>query len=258
MKCHFHSVDFPSKTIAALWLAGALLLAAASVGAGELPALVLNDPNEPPFTTTDGQGFLDLVAGEAFRRAGVRLQLVRLPAERGLVNANAGLEDGDLTRIAGLEASYPNLIRVPEKLADWEFSAFSTQGPRHAGWESLRTRSLGHIRGWKIYEHKLAATPAEITAENAAQLFRLLRLGRIEIALFERWQGLARIEREQLAGVQVLEPPLARREMYIYLHKRHAALVPRIARALRDIKAEGLYDRLYREKVLSLAGTPGR
>jgi hypothetical protein len=36
-------------------------------------------------------------------------------------------------------------------------------------------------------------------------------LGRIEIALFERWQGLARIEREQLAGVQVLEPPLARR-----------------------------------------------
>ncbi|MFN3750868.1 MAG: substrate-binding periplasmic protein [Thiobacillus sp.] len=258
MRHLFHLLVFSLKTISGLWLAGALVLAAASVRAGELPVLVLNDANEPPFTTTDGQGFLDLVAGEAFRRAGVRLRLVRLPAERGLVNANAGLEDGDLTRISGLEAGYPNLIRVPEKLIDWEFSAFSRQGPRQASWESLRTQSLGHIRGWKIYEHKLAATPAGITAEDAAQLFRLLQLGRIEVALFERWQGLARIERERLAGVHMLEPPLARREMYIYLHKRHAALVPRIARALRDIKAEGLYDRVYREKVLSLVGTPGR
>ncbi|MEW6415728.1 MAG: transporter substrate-binding domain-containing protein [Pseudomonadota bacterium] len=258
MKYLLHAVDFPSKTLRMLWLAGILLAAAADVRAAELPVLVLNDANEPPFTTADGQGFLDLVAGEAFRRAGVRLQLVRLPAERGLVNANSGLEDGDLTRIAGLEASYPNLVRVPEKLIDWEFSAFSRQGPRQASWDSLRTRSMGHIRGWKIYEHKLAATPAEITAEDANQLFRLLQQGRIEIALFERWQGLARIEREQLAGVQVLEPPLARREMYIYLHKRHAALVPKIARALRDIKAEGLYGRLYREKVLSVVRAPGR
>ena len=119
-----------------LALAGALLLTAANVCRAEMPMLVLNDTNEPPFTTPDGQGFLDAVAGEAFRRAGVKLRLVKLPAERGLINANAGTEDGDLTRIAGLDTQYPNLVRVPEKLIDYEFTAFSKNAALPVTWEA--------------------------------------------------------------------------------------------------------------------------
>lgn len=250
--------DFSIKTILLAWLAGVLLAGAAGVSAADLPELVINDTNEPPFTTADGRGFLDLVADEAFRRAGVRLRLVRLPAERGLINANADVEDGDLTRISGLEATYPNLIRVPEKLIDWEFCAFGRQPLSNASWENLRARSLGHIRGWKIYERAFGQPTTVITAVDSAQLFRQLQRERIEVALFERWQGLARIKRERLDGVHVLAPSLARREMYLYPHKRHAALVPKIADALRDIKVEGLYDRLYRDKVLSLGETSAR
>jgi polar amino acid transport system substrate-binding protein len=89
-------------------------------------------------------------------------------------------------------------------------------------------------------------------------LFRQLQLDRTEVALYERWQGLSRIQRQGVTDVHLLEPLLARREMFLYLHKRHAALAPRLAAALRAIKAEGLYDRLYREKVLSLAKAPAR
>ncbi len=251
------SVTFLAGILCGLGLAG-MLLAGTAAGADRMPVLVLNDTNEPPFTTPDGRGFLDAVAGEAFRRAGVRLKLVKLPAERGLINANAGVEDGDLTRIAGLESQYPNLIRVPEPLAVWEFAAFGTHRGQPAVWEALRARPAGLIRGWKIYEREFADAPHVITAEDSTQLFRQLQRGRIEVAMFERWQGLARIRRERLQGIHVLDPPLAHRDMYIYLHKRHAALVPRLADALRDIKAEGLYDRLYREKVLSLAEPPPR
>jgi polar amino acid transport system substrate-binding protein len=239
-------------------IAGVLLLLAGQARAAETPVLVLNDTNEPPFTTVDGQGFLDAVAGEMFRRAGARLQLVRLPAERGLLNANAGVEDGDLVRIAGLEAQYPNLVRVPEKLLDWEFAAFGKDAALPAHGETLRTRPVGHIRGWKIYEQQLAGASQVVTAEDTEQLFRQLQRDRIEIALYERWQGLSRIRHQGLTGVHVLEPSLAKREMFIYLHKRHTALVPKLAAALRAIKAEGLYDRLYREKVLSLAKAPAQ
>jgi polar amino acid transport system substrate-binding protein len=233
-------------------IAGVLLLMAGLARGAEMPVLVLNDTNEPPFTTIDGTGFVDAVAGEMFRRAGVRLRLVRLPAERGLLNANAGIDDGDLVRIAGLEAHYPNLVRVPEKLLDWDFTAFAKDAALPARWETLRTRPVGHIRGWKIYEQHLAGTPHVVTAEDSAQLFRQLQRGRIEVALYARWQGLSLIRREGLKGVHALEPPLATREMFIYLHRRHAALAPQLAAALRAIKAEGLYDRLYRERVLSL------
>jgi polar amino acid transport system substrate-binding protein len=239
-------------------IAGALFLMAGLACAADVPVLVLNDTNEPPFTTTDGQGFLDVVAGEAFRRAGVRLRLVKLPAERGLINANAGIEDGDLNRIAGLEAQYPNLVRVPEKLIDWTFAAFSKNPALPARSEILRARPIGYIRGWKIYEQQMAGAPQVVTAEDPAQLFRLLQHDRIEVALYERWQGLNLIQRQGLTGMVALDPPLAKREMFIYLHKRHAALVPRLAEALRAIKAEGLYDRLYRKKVLSLAEPAAR
>ncbi|HEX7970655.1 MAG TPA: hypothetical protein VF501_00280, partial [Thiobacillus sp.] len=140
------------KTSFPVAIAGMLLLMAGLARAADAPILVLNDTNEPPFTTVDGKGFIDAVAGEAFRRVGVRLRLVRLPAERGLLNANAGIEDGDLVRIAGLEARYPNLVRVPEKLLDWEFAAFGKDATLPARWETLRTRPVGHIRGWKLYE----------------------------------------------------------------------------------------------------------
>lgn len=234
-------------------LAGTLLLMASAVCRAEAPLLTLNDASEPPFTTADGKGFLDVVAGEAFRRAGVQLRLVRLPAERGLINANAGTDDGDLARIAGLETQYPNLIRVPEKLIDWEFTAFSKKASLSTSWDALRARPVGHIRGWKIYEKQLAGAPSVVTADDSAQLFRQLQLNRIEVALYERWLGLSLLKRMDIKGIAPLEPPIAKREMYIYLHKRHAALVPKLADALRAIKAEGMYDRLYREKVLSLA-----
>src|SRR4030065_61214 len=139
--------------------------------AGELPVLVLNDTNDAPYTAPDGSGFLDAVAGEAFRRAGVKLRLVKLPAERALVNANLGIGDGDLTRIAGLETQYPNLVRVPEKLVDWTFAAFSKDTTLPARWETIRTRPVGHIKGWKIYEQQLAGAAHIVATEDAGQLF---------------------------------------------------------------------------------------
>lgn len=250
----------PSRSIASgtrlfrvpvwLCLAGtSLLLALSGAVAADRPVLVLNDTNEPPFTTADRDGFLDMVAGEAFRRAGVELRLVKLPAERGLIDANAGIEDGELTRIAGLEKQYPNLVRVPEKLVDWEFSAFSKDASIASSWKAIRQRSVGHIKGWKIYEQNLAGAERVTTADDPEQLFRLLDLNRIEVALYERSLGAALARQQGLKGVRPLAPPLATREMFIYLHKRHASLAPRIADALRAMKREGFHQRAYNEKL---------
>lgn len=227
----------------------------ASHAASEL-ILVLNDTNEPPFTTKAGDGFLDIVAGEAFRRAGLRLKLVKLPPERGLVNANAGIEDGDLTRIAGLEKNYPNLVRVPEKLMDWHFVAFARQvKPAEASWAKLESYSVGHIKGWKIFEQSLMPATHITTADNSEQLFSMLDKNRIEVALYERWLGYALARQMRIENLHVVEPPLAVKEMFIYLHQGHAAKVPAIAAALRAIKAEGMYTRVCREKFAPLSSS---
>ncbi len=220
------------------------------VSADESFPMVLNDTNEPPFTTVAHDGFIDIVATEAFRRVGATLKLIKLPAERGLINANAGIEDGDMVRIAGLEKLYPNLIRVPEKVIDWEFVAY-TKNPRIlANWPSIHQYVVGHVRGWKIYEHHLKGAEHIVTAKDPEQLFRLLARDRIEVALYTRWMGEALIDKNKFKGIYRLTPPLEQREMFIYLHKRHADLVPKIASALRDLKKEGFYQKVQREKFL--------
>jgi len=232
----------------------ALVLNCHTSQAANEPTLVLNDAYGAPFTTEAGDGFLDIVAGEAFRRAGLRLKLVRLPPERGLLNANAGVEDGDLARIAGLERNYPNLIRVPEKLLDYHFVAFVRQAKlSNASWSALERLSVGHIRGWKIFEQNIQpGTPSSIV-DNAEQLFAMLEKNRIDVALYGRLEGLALAKKMGIEGVRVVEPSLAEREMFIYLNKRHADKVPAIATALKAIKAEGLYARVCQEKIVPLA-----
>ena len=212
--------------------------------------LVLNNATAPPHTNDDGTGFLDRVAGEAFRRIGVELKLVRLPAERGLRNADAGIEDGEVVRVGGLEKEYPNLLRVPEKIIDMDFVAFA-RGPaiQIDGWKALRPYRVGIIKGWKIYEDNLRGIVEPTAVDNAEQLFNLLERDRVDVVLYSRWMGTALVRARQLRDVEALMPPLASVAMYTYLHKKHSALVPKLAAALRAIKADGTYQRALDETI---------
>ncbi len=231
----------------------ALVLTCNTSQATNEPTLVLSDGRRAPFNTEAADGFLDIVAGEAFRRAGLRLKVVELPSERGLLNANTGVDDGVLGRIAGLEKIYPNLIRVPEKLVDWHFVAFVRQAKlSNASWSALEGHSVGHIRGWKIFEANVPPGTQTTIVDTEEQLFSLLDKGRIDVALYERVMGLALAKKIGTEGFRVVEPSLAEREIFMYLNKKHADKVPAIAAALRGIKAEGLYTRVCLEKLAPL------
>lgn len=226
----------------------AFVLLAPVTLAEDRPVLVLNDANSAPFTNEAGTGLVDVVAREAFRRAGLQLKLIRLPAERALLNANAGIDDGEVSRVAGMEKAYPNLIPVPEKLVDHHFVAFARKAKlKHATWESLAPFSVGYIRGYKIIENNLKPGTKTTTANDAEQLLTMLDKGRVDIAIYRRWEGIALAKKMGIENIHIVEPSLAEKEIFIYLHKRHAEKVPKIAAALREIRAEGLFARACRE-----------
>lgn len=236
---------FALLTAAARRLALALLvIGSATATAGE--ALVISTGVGPPFTTARRDGFLDLLLAEAFRRAGAGAEmLVHESSERALMNANNGIDDGNAPRIKGLEAQYPNLMRIPEKLFDNDFVALSLKH-RFAtpDWKSLAPYHLGYLIGWKIFENNLGTHAETTKVRDAEQLFSLLRQDRADVVLYERWQGLWRA-RELGLPVAIMEPPLARQEMYCYVNRKHAALVPAVAAALADMKRDGTYRRIF-------------
>ncbi|MDO8959661.1 MAG: transporter substrate-binding domain-containing protein [Rhodocyclaceae bacterium] len=229
-----------------------------------LPALALPLHAEPlrlnsgvgaPYFLPDKKGFLDLLIPEVFRRIGIEAEAVRYPAaERALINANNGIDDGMALRIRGLEKLYPNLVRIDEKIIDNEFVAYATS-VRFAttGFDTLKNYQVGYINGWKIFESGLLPDTPVTKVQEADQLFALLAQDRADVILFERWQG-NHIIRERGIKAKMLQPPLATTEMFMYLHTKHARLVEPAARALRAMKADGTYQRIAAQSLPSLPG----
>jgi len=236
-----------------------LAIIAVPVHAVDKPTLVLNDANSAPFTNEAGTGLVDVVAREAFRRAGLNLKLIQLPAERALLNANAGIEDGEVSRVAGIEKVYTNLIPVPEKLVDHHFVAFTRNAKLDkTTWDGLTPFTVGYIRGYKIIENNLKPGTRTNTANSAEQLLTMLDKGRIDIAIYRRWEGIVLAQKLGIKNIHIIEPSLAEKEIFIYLHKKHADKVDKVATALRQIKAEGLFARACNEAFAAFKPLPAQ
>lgn len=239
----------------------AMLLYMFSAGPAQArPPMIIGTSYKVLLSTPEQDGLLDTIAKEAFFRCGIHIELPYLPAERSLLAANAGLHDGELNRVAGLEKLYPNLVRIDESMMEFRFVAFRKTGNMSiSDWQSLAPYRIGIVKGWKILEENAGDLPAVTFVNSAQQLFTLLELGRIDIALYGDLLGRAQLQAMHIEDYTVLDPPLAVREMYMYLHRKHRELVPQVRDALRAMKQDGTYDRLYKEKTESLMkmGTAG-
>jgi len=208
--------------------------------------LELSASDASPYSTPEGDGVADRIVREAFRRAGVSVKIINdTPSERALVNANEGVVDGEYLRIAGLEKKYPNLVMVPESICAYEFTAFAkNRAIRVKGWESLRPYNVGYITGWKILEENVTGVKSVTAVRNDDALFELLRSDRADLVIFERLRAEAYLSRTGDREIRRLNPPLARREMYLYLNRGNATLVPVLAKALRQMKQDGTWRRI--------------
>lgn len=200
---------------------------------------------EPLVSSISRPGFVEELAREALRRVGHDLRVVPLPHERALVNANSGTEDGDLYRAAGFEKDFPNLAQVPESLLDQDFVAVARRPDLSVrSWRDLAEYSVAYVTGNKILERHLEGYANVTSVRDNALLFGLLATDRVDVVLINRWVGLVAARQAGLA-IRVQEPPLLRVAMYMYLHRRHAALIPPLAAALAMAKRDGTWQRLY-------------
>lgn len=208
----------------------------------------INTPLHPPITTTKHDGFEDMLAKELFHRLGFSNVIIDIvPAERGLINLNNGIDDAILTRVAGLEKIYPNIVRITEVANTREYTAFARKGIHIITWNDLEKYDVAHINGWKIFEKNVKKYRSLIKVRGPEQLFSLLENKRVDVVLYGLDAGRYMLKKHGIKGVVAVEPPLANKKKYFYLHKRHAALIPEANRILRQIKQEGKYDELKRK-----------
>lgn len=233
-----------------------LLLALFLTAEADADPLAVNTFGTPPLSNGHCTGFHDLLTLELFHRLGLEVVIPRLPAGRALINANLGIDDGDLPRIAGLSRLYPNLVRVPESILSYTFVAFTRRiTTTTERWDALQPYHVGIVRGWKILEENIVNPRSLIKVKDPTQLFRLLKRDRAEVVVYEQWQGLQIAKDLAIEGLRILSPPLAEREMFLYLHKKHTNLAAKAAVVLKGMKEDGTYQRLFRETLAPLQKT---
>ncbi|MGV1100864.1 substrate-binding periplasmic protein [Thiovibrio sp. JS02] len=230
-------------------LAFFLCLTQASSLAAQTP-LTLNTFAGPPLSTPEQNGYYDRILLTAFGRLGIPITIGHLPAERSLLNADGGIDDGDFVRIPGMEKRYANLIMVPEKIDDFEFVIF-TRNLRLAtvNWTALAPCHVGIVRGWKILEENLAGVRELTLVKNQELLFTLLKNDRADAVVYARKEGYGLLNRLGIADAVALEPPLAVRPMYLYLNKKHAGLRIPLAKALKTMKTDGTCAAIFRQTI---------
>ncbi len=225
-----------------------LLCACLPVSAAD--GLKFNSNDIFPRSSPDGAGYEDRIIAEALRRLGLAYELVKVPSERALASVDRGEIDGDYVRIAGLEQNYPGLVRVDEPIAVMEFCVFVRDRNRAPGtWEELRNRRVGRVIGWKIVEQRTSGFPAVNAVRDEASLFALLESGRLDAVVYDLLEGSRYLKRTGLGAAIFPGPVLERRDMFLYLNRKHAALAVQLAGAFRDMRKEGLIDRITRETI---------
>ncbi len=214
--------------------------------------IVIGTTDGPPLINGDHTGFMERVAIEAFRRIGKTAEIVSLPGERSLINVNDGIEDAEFVRISGLQASYPNLRMVPEPIYVMEFSVFTNNVQfSPTGWNSLAPYDVAIVTGWKILENNIKNSRSLTKLSSVKNLFTFLDKKRTQVAVHAKWQGVDLIKRLGLKGITVMEPPLATRDVYLYLNKKYESLVLKLSEALKQMKRDGTYEFIKNETLLS-------
>ena len=112
------------------------------------------------------------------------------------------------------------------------------------GFDSLQPYRVAYIHGCKLFEAHADRARIVHKVDQAEQMFQMLDAGHVDLALYTRADGVALVRQLQLPAIVPLAPTLQDVDLFLYLHKKHAALVPRLTRALRDMRLDGNHIRL--------------
>ncbi len=225
-----------------------LIFAPLALSAAEPPSVTLDIPSHEALSES---GLV--IVTEMYRRVGYQVHEARLPVRRSLVNSEAGESDGEVLRAAELQVRFPDLIKIPEPLLEFDIVAFTVGGATSlpGGWEDLRGHPLCARLGILIIEDRLHDMTVDY-AEDSSQVFRMLKAGRCDYAVLPRTAWIE-AETAGIGGLAEARPVLGHYIAYHFLNKRHADLVPALAEALRQLKHDGFTAKVVTELNAAIA-----
>ncbi|WED23220.1 transporter substrate-binding domain-containing protein [Vibrio sp. JC009] len=192
---------------------------------------------------------LSRVYSELFSRVGINAKLKYVPAARSTSLAQSGALDGQAGRAASYNGT-TNQLRVPVPLYSLNLRAYvhrSSTNQSLDGWESLAGKSLKveYMRGASLpKKHVSSLIPANniTTVTTIEQGFRKLKAGRTDVFIASDLSAWPFISSPEFVNDIVQAGLMESTDFYPYLDAKHKMLIPALARAITEMKQEGLIE----------------
>lgn len=192
------------------------------------------DPNNPNLRNTI------LLISKAFENLGYNLKIETLPGQRALVQANIGKTDGDIARIAGIEKSYTNLLKVPESIYTINSSMYSLKKLEISTIDELINSDLTvlNVLGTKLIENLLKEKLGKRYSEapNYESALKMIKAKRADVLINTDVALSPFLEKDEFKNIIKSDKVLIKMDMFIYLNKKHSNLIEALSKELKKLK----------------------
>jgi len=185
------------------------------------------------------QGEINLLR-QAFDYAGYHLQLVPLPAQRGLRYAAAGKLDGEFIRRREDITAFSSLLPIDEPLRRvelWVWMLTDNQCPSTL--QNLHKFSMATVLSYGFTKALPASADSKKVQTNSiVSSLRVLQAGRVDYVVFDQ-RGMEYYR--QLLDLDIktcFEQPLSTINYFSFMHTKHRDKLPALTEALRRVKSE--------------------
>lgn len=184
----------------------------------------------------------------AYARIGVTVDGRLMPSARSLEQANRGMTDGEVMRIAAVSEESPDLIRIDVPVNTVEGILLTCRAYlEQVSLDKARELRVGIRIGNRYAEMLTKGFPHVTRLPHMDNLLDLLLAGRLDAVLVDRYWAMTRMEQPEGEALLINDPPLAVIPLYHYLHRRRADLVPAITAELQAMRDSGEIDRILNE-----------
>ena len=183
----------------------------------------------------------EIVLPKIYQKLGLQITVNPLPARRAQAMATSGALDGEIMRIWTYGDENPTTIRVPTPYYQLETTAFVRRDrdivlKTKADLKNYRIAKVGGVKHTNNITQGLSSV---FNVGDSIAIMRMVQKGRVDVALTNTTDGLQVLRNLKIDDVVKLTPPLAKLDLFHYIHKDHQDLIPKVDKVIKAMKQSG-------------------
>lgn len=213
----------------------------------DIQLLVFATQAKPPLSL-----FLKSVMQEALKPLAIEMEMLEMPGNRTISEVHNGRVDGDLGRIKNLKTisdmDVANYLVVNEPVIVSSLVLITRAGvtsPNIINWETVNQYSVAYVRGAKLVQSNLK-TKQRVGVTTPKQALEMVASSRVDatVLMLPIANNLLSQHTNLTKSLKIHAPVLMPVQLFSYLHKKHAKLIPKLEKSLENLKHTDYFEKI--------------